>query len=99
MVNSAVLPATSFALVVVRELEREHLALAGLQAERGFLEFGQHAALAQHEQEVLGLAAFEGHAVDRAGKVQHDAVAVLRGAAFAGFELGALLCAARRASG
>ncbi|KAG1243951.1 hypothetical protein G6F65_022087 [Rhizopus arrhizus] len=69
----------------------EDLGFASLQAASGFFEFRQHAALAEHEREVFGLAAFERHAVDGAGEVQRDAVAVLRGAAFTSFERGALL--------
>ncbi|MNL17900.1 hypothetical protein D3C87_1390210 [compost metagenome] len=71
------------AVVVSREGQRERLALAQLQAQRGLLEFGQHAAFAQHECEVIGLAAGEFHAVDLADEVQRHAVAVL----------GSLVCA------
>ncbi len=65
------------AVIVLGEGQREGLALADLQAQRGLLELGQHAAFAQHEDEVLGLAAGELDAVDLAHEVDRHAVAIL----------------------
>src|SRR5690606_19816609 len=79
------------AAVVGRELEREGGGVARLQAAHGGFELRQHAALAQHEGEVLGRAAVEGDAVDGAGEVERDAVVVLGGAIVAGLVDGPLL--------
>ena len=65
------------AVVVGRESQREGLALAGLHAAHGVLEFLEHLAFADQELEVLGLAALEGLAVDLAFEVDRHAVAFL----------------------
>jgi hypothetical protein len=64
------------AMVVLRERQREGLALADFQADGGGFEFRQHAAFAQHEGVVFGLAAVELDAVDLADEVDGHAVAV-----------------------
>ena len=66
------------AVVVGREGQREGLALAGLHAAHGILEFLEHLALADQELEGLCLAALEGLAIDLAFEVHRHAVAFLR---------------------
>ena len=60
--------------VVFREGKREGLLLAGSHARGGIFEFGEHAALTEHEAEAFGLAALEFFAVDRAGEVDRQTV-------------------------
>ena len=62
--------------VVLGEDDREGLRLAFGEPRQRRLEVGQHAALAQHDGEVLALAALEGRAVDLALEVDVDQVAV-----------------------
>jgi hypothetical protein len=61
-------------LVVLGELQREGLGLAGLHATHGGVELLQHLAFADQELEAFGLAALEGLAVDLAFEVDGDAV-------------------------
>ena len=75
--KSACLAGHVLAVVVGREGQREGLALAGLHAAHGVLEFLEHLAFADQELEVLGLAALEGLAVDLAFEVDRHAVAFL----------------------
>src|SRR4029079_12523050 len=65
-VEGGFLSGHGLSVVVVGELEREGLALAGLHAARRRLELRQHAALAEHEREARRLAAVEGLAADAA---------------------------------
>jgi hypothetical protein len=81
------------AVVVGREGQREGLALAGLHAAHGLVELLEHLAFADHELEVLGLAALEGLAVDLAFEVDGDAVAGLHGGVLRALGEGAALLA------
>ena len=69
-----------FTVVVVGEFDFNVFAFAFFQAADAGFEFRQHLALAEYEGVVFGAAAFKGDAVDGAGKVDDDAVVVLRGA-------------------
>jgi hypothetical protein len=68
-------------VIVVRELEREGLGLAGRHAARRGVELRKHAPLADAEREVLRAAALERLPVDRPVEIDGQPVAVLRGTA------------------
>ena len=72
-------------MIVLREGQREGLALARLHATHGILKFLEHLAFADQKLEVLGLAALEGLAIDLAFEVHRHAVTI-----FGGGRLGAL---------
>ena len=67
--------------IVVGEGGDDIALLAGLGAGQAVLEAGDEVALAEHDRGALGLAAFEGFAVDLADEVDGDAIAGLRRAA------------------
>src|SRR5207247_3652314 len=66
------------AVVILRERKLERLGFARGQAARRGVEFRQHAAFADGEDEVLGLTSGEGLAIDRALEVDREPVAFLR---------------------
>ena len=77
------------AVIVGRKSQFEGLGPAGRQPERIGFELGQHLLLAQHEDEIAGLAAGKLHAVDLAQEIRRHAVAHCRGP-FHGMEMLAL---------
>ena len=77
-------------VVISRESHRKLLDLArGSAAHTGF-EVGQHATFAQHEREFCGGATLEGHAIELAGEVDGDPIAI-GGGPLDRIPLGALL--------
>ncbi len=67
-------------MIVGRKIDLDRLLLAGRGAREAALEIGEHLALAEHEADVLALAAGERRIVDRAVEIDDDAVAGRRGA-------------------
>ncbi len=80
-------------MVVLGKGQREGAALAVLHAAHGVFELLEHLAFAEHELEVLGLAALEGFAVNLAFEVHGHAVAGFGGAALRALGKGAALLA------
>ncbi len=72
------LPRDLAAMVVGRKRERERLRAARRHARHRRLEFGEHAALAEHDRKVACLAARKLDAVDHSGEVDAHAIARLR---------------------
>ena len=66
--------------IVLRKLDLGRLFLARSGADQGHLEVREHLVGAEHDLDVLALAAFEGFLADRSGEIDDHAIAV-RGAA------------------